>query len=135
VQRWFVAWGPALLWCAAIFGLSAIPGGALPEVTFKGTDKIVHAVVYGVLGALSWRGARLARPHHSNARVIAVAALIAMLYGITDEFHQAFVSRRTPDWLDGLADTIGGLLGALICAGFVARRDRGARQETRAADS
>jgi VanZ family protein len=122
-----------------IFGFSAIPGAALPEVAFKGTDKVVHAVVYGILGALCWRGARLARPHHSHARVIAVAALIATLYGITDEFHQAFVPRRTPDWLDGVADTTGGLVGALICAAFVARRTRGARQaparETRAVDS
>jgi VanZ family protein len=147
VPRWFVAWGPALLWCVVIFGLSAIPGAALPESTPEGTDKLVHALVYGVLGALSWRGARLARPHHSQARVIAVAALIATLYGITDELHQAFVPRRTPDWQDGVADTAGGLVGALICAAFVARRARGARQapaaepgaapaqETRAVDS
>jgi VanZ family protein len=142
VPRWFIAWGPALLWCAVIFGLSAIPGTALPG-TPTGTDKVVHALVYGVLGALCLRGARRARPHHSHARVIAVAALMTTLYGITDEFHQAFVPNRTPDWRDGVADTTGGLVGALVCAAYMARRSRGATPapthdtstETRTADS
>jgi VanZ family protein len=124
VRRWFAAWGPAALWCAVIFGLSAVPGSRLPELPAEGADKLVHAVVYGVLGALSWRGARRARPHHSTGRVVAVATLIAMLYGITDELHQAFVPRRSPDWRDGLADTIGGITGALLCAAFVSRRRR-----------
>jgi VanZ family protein len=128
VRRWFSAWGPAALWCVVIFTLSAIPGSALPELSVSGADKLVHAVVYGVLGALSWRGARRARPHHPTGRVVAVAALIAMLYGITDELHQAFVPNRTPDWRDGIADTVGGIAGALVCAAFVSRREAARRE-------
>jgi VanZ family protein len=124
VRRWINAWGPAALWCGIIFALSTIPGSAIPEVDFPQADKLVHAGVYGILGALTFRGARMSRPNHSTGRVVAVAVLIAVLYGITDEFHQAFVPRRTPDWRDAVADTIGGLSGALICAAFVARRAR-----------
>ncbi len=127
MRRWFAAWGPAVLWCAAIFTVSAVPGSELPQLPPNGSDKLIHAAVYGVLGALCWRGARRARPNHSSGRVIAVAVLIAMLYGITDEFHQAFVPRRTPDWQDAIADTLGGMAGALICAAFVARRARAPR--------
>jgi VanZ family protein len=124
VRRWFAAWGPAAFWCAVIFALSAIPGADLPELPQNGTDKVIHAAVYAVLGALCWRGARRSRPQHSSGRVVAVATLIAILYGITDELHQVFVPRRTPDWRDGIADTVGGIMGALICAAFVSRRAR-----------
>jgi VanZ family protein len=132
-----MAWGPAALWCGVIFGLSALPGSAIPDLEVPHADKLVHAVVYGILGALTFRGARRSRPNHSTARVVAVAVLIAVLYGITDELHQAFVPRRTPDWHDAVADTVGGLIGALICAAFLARnaRSSGERADPSALDS
>jgi VanZ family protein len=37
--------------------------------------------------------------------------LVGALYGGTDEWHQAFVRGRTPDWGDWTADVTGVLLG------------------------
>ena len=37
--------------------------------------------------------------------------LLASLYGVSDEVHQAFVPFRNSSWLDWLADTVGAVLG------------------------
>jgi VanZ family protein len=37
--------------------------------------------------------------------------LAGLAYGATDEFHQAFVRGRTPDWVDWSADVVGVLIG------------------------
>jgi hypothetical protein len=123
--RGLVAWAPALFWAALIYRLSAIPGDALPRLPLGwwNADKFVHAVVYGVLGALCWRGARgtFARDRPRRQQVLA-AVVLTTLFGISDELHQAFTPFRSPDAFDVIADAIGGLAGALACVAVVARR-------------
>jgi hypothetical protein len=46
---------PVLVWCAVIFGLSAIPGSSIPKVAVPQFDKVAHAAVHLVLGALCSR--------------------------------------------------------------------------------
>src|SRR5262252_5914416 len=95
---WLRAWAPALLWAIVIFRLSAIPGDQLPPLPGWNFDKLVHGVVYGVLGALSWWGARrtLARDRALSWQ-LGIATACAALYGITDELHQMFTPHRSPD--------------------------------------
>lgn len=45
---------------------------------------------------------------------IAVATGICALYAVSDEFHQSFVSGRTPAVRDVCIDTVGALAGALV---------------------
>jgi hypothetical protein len=120
---WLRAWAPALLWATTIFRLSAIPGDQLPPLSGWNLDKLVHACVYGVLGALSWWGARrtFARDR-SLAQQVAIATTLTAVYGISDELHQAFTPHRSPDPFDVMADTAGGLLGALVCVAILARK-------------
>jgi len=103
----------AVLWAIVIFGLSSIPGKSLPEVPALHYDKVIHAFIYAVLGGLCC----LALPP-SVPRRLAVpgAALMATVYGMTDEFHQLFVAGRSADVYDVVADACGGLLGAGIAA-------------------
>ena len=125
IKRWL----PAVLWAATIFGLSAIPGRALPQLPVWNADKLAHAAVYGVLGALCWRGARASfAPGTAPWRVVLIAVLLTSLYGIADEIHQMFVPNRSPDPNDVLADAVGGLLGALACVAIVSRRQRRDRE-------
>jgi VanZ family protein len=44
-------------------------------------------------------------------QAIPSAILLASLYGVSDEVHQAFVPFRESSWLDWLADTVGAALG------------------------
>lgn len=102
---------------AAIFAASSIPGRSVPAPPILGWDKLVHAVVYAVLAALLVRatGGRLA-----------LALAIAILYGVTDELHQALVPGRFADPFDALADAIGALLGVASTLAFSPR----AKEET-----
>jgi VanZ family protein len=108
---WFLAAG----WALTISLLSSIPGPKMPKVDVLRYDKVVHALVYAVLGALLFVAIRQTWTL-TKARVIAIAAIGALLYGLTDEFHQLFVPGRSAELYDALADGIGGLLGASVAA-------------------
>lgn len=101
------AWLPAVLYCAVIFLLSALPAQRMPEGGFWRFDKLIHAVVYAGLGLLFLRalGLRHARLGRLGAAIVAV--LGATLYGASDEWHQSFVAGRQASILDLLADAAG----------------------------
>ncbi len=108
-------WAPAAVWAAIIFVLSSIPARAFPATNLLSYDKVIHALVYSVLGALSFVAIRRTSSL-GVIWIIAVATAMAVLYGMTDEFHQLFVPGRSADWHDVVADGIGGLLGAALTA-------------------
>jgi VanZ family protein len=99
-------------WAGLIFYLSHLPGASIPPLIF-GMDKVVHAMVFGILGFFVM-GAMKAM--ESDKRVFQpwLAVVLVIAYGVLDEFHQHFVPGRTPDILDVMADTVGGMLGVWI---------------------
>ncbi len=56
----------------------------------------------------------------ATARDLALAVVLAGLYGATDEFHQSFILGRGSTALDVLIDSVGATLGVL--AGLAWRR-------------
>lgn len=102
------AWMASVLWMAAIFGFSSIPGSSVPG----GLGAYAHFGVYALLGALLF----VAFSHETAGpgRAVALAVLVASVYGVTDELHQAFVPGRVPDVADWGMDTLGALAGALL---------------------
>lgn len=130
-RRRFAAWAPPAIWAAVIFGLSSLSASHVPVLPGQ-TDKLVHGTVYAILGALCFRAIAMTWtwPHRP---AVAIATLLALLYGITDEIHQTFTPGRTPDWRDAVADMIGGLVGALVFAA-VSRRQARSPDERRARD-
>jgi VanZ family protein len=108
-----VRWPVVLLWMLLIFALSSIPSevqqpGRLP------VDKAAHLVEFGVLGfLLTWMAGR--RTSSTSAAVAAGIAL-TVIYGATDELHQAFVPGRDPSLDDLLADVVGAVAGAALAA-------------------
>jgi VanZ family protein len=105
---------PALLLCAAIYIQSAHP---VPEAVpgFFFSDKLLHAMVYGVLAALFCRGFNsLARFAGRRGAVFISAVAAATLYGLSDEWHQLHVVERSADWADLIADFIGAVIGGTI---------------------
>jgi VanZ family protein len=115
-------WKFALFWALVIFGLSSIPGKSFPDVSVLHYDKLIHGLVYSVLGGFCC----LALPP-SVPRAVAVpcAALLSLIYGMTDEFHQLFVPGRSADLHDVIADGLGGLFGAGAAALLGAARSAG----------
>ncbi len=97
----------AVLWVALTFWFSASPDAQGAKTFLDLTppwDKLYHAGNFGVLAALLY-------PVTGRAWL---AALLASLYGISDEVHQAFVPDRSADALDWLADTVGALAAVTL---------------------
>lgn len=114
------AWGPAAVWAAVLFLLSAWPDPQIGSF-FRGADKVAHVGLYSVLGAGLANGRRRAGARVPHWVLVGVGAL----YGATDEWHQAFVRGRTADWADWLADVTGVVLGytaLMIFFGWLSRR-------------
>ena len=112
----FWYWAPVALYAGMIFYLSAQshPEEHLPSFLLKDvSDKVLHAVEYGILAALCYRGFRWAAGPAVARQAVVLAIVTASVYGITDEMHQFFVPFRESSWLDWLADTIGAAIGAM----------------------
>lgn len=109
-------WGPLCGYAGLIFYLSSQPHPEEKLGTFITlfSDKVLHGVEYAVFAALCYRaiqGDGLAswRPY-----AIPSAIVLASLYGMSDEIHQAFVPFRDSSVYDWVADTVGAALGAMV---------------------
>lgn len=106
--RSIALWAPVLLYMAVIFGLSSI---SHPPSTPGGSDKVLHALSYGVLGFLFARALTGGRDA-VTPRVVILTICFGAAYGASDELHQYFNPPRAVEAADLLADTIGAGLGA-----------------------
>lgn len=117
---------PVVLYCAVIFGLSSM--STVPEAISHGWDKVAHVVLYAGLGVFVGRYVTLGLGL-GVGRVVALAGLFCLAYGISDEFHQLYVEGRSAELGDVIADFVGGLGGS---AGYVVM---GGRAETDSNDA
>jgi hypothetical protein len=116
--RWRIL---ALLYMAGLFALSSVPDDPKKPgiATYFPRPKIqnaLHVPVYAGLSYLMWRGLR--GPRLVERRAALLAAILATLYGASDEVHQMFVVGRTPSVTDALANA----LGAFAVAAWAALR-------------
>lgn len=119
--RRLVAGALAAAWAGLVFWLSSRPDLPFQVAAVPGIDKFLHAGAYAVLGALltlATAGARF-----SGRRAVVIAAALASLYGVSDELHQSFVPGRDTSAGDWFADTGGALVGAVLAAASLRRRD------------
>lgn len=114
MSRPLLAWLPAVLWAAGIYWLSSRP--TLPAPSLPGFDKAAHFAAYAVLGWLLAFAAERAR------LPLAVAAGLGLLYGATDELHQAYVPGRSAELADWLADAAGVAAAVFLYSRWRARR-------------
>ena len=112
-QRWRY-WLPALLLMAIIFATSSLPGKSIPRFTDWDipVNKGGHALGYGLLGAAYLFG--LTRGSRGGIRHAAVALGLAILYALTDEFHQLFTPGRGAALADVGIDAAGAAGGILV---------------------
>jgi len=116
----FYRWVPALLMMSLIFTVSSFPSTSIPN--YGSFDFLVkksgHLLAYTTLALTYCHGLRT-----DGMRRAGLAWLLAVLFAISDEFHQSFVPGRTPWVVDILIDSSGALLGVLIWL-VLHRKDR-----------
>ncbi len=109
-------WGPAVAMMTLIFAASSTPSRQMPS--FGGWDLLVkkggHMAGYGLLAAAYLHA--LAGGRRVTVRLVLLAVGGALLYALTDEYHQSFVSGRHPSLVDVLIDTGGAAAGASLAA-------------------
>ena len=141
---WLSAWLPAFLLMALIFALSGQPElgrpgwlsglyaslfhtapwlmALLPAVARL--DPLAasagHLAAYGALAVALYRGVRRQWP--DLARPALAAWGLALLYGLSDEWHQSFVPGRHADPWDLAVDGIGAAAALVALAGWQRRR-------------
>ena len=108
-----LAWAPALLVMAGIWILSSSAAPSVPIHRLPVRDRGAHFLAYGTLAFFVARAA-LRTGHTQRLRVWAFAVHTALLWGLLDEVHQAFVPGRSPDLVDLCADGLGASFGAML---------------------
>ncbi len=104
-----VRWLPTAVWMGGIFYLSqqSAPLGGAPN---DGVAVAAHLVLYAGLAALLLRAFASGTSAPTWALALVTFAL-AVLYGVSDEIHQAFVPGRTASEADIGLDAGGAALG------------------------
>jgi len=122
-RSWFHVvryWLPALCCMALIFFLSSLSGSSLSN--FGSLDVFIkkgaHITEYAILYFLLFRAFQSLMV---TRKALIVSAVIAVLYAISDEYHQAFVPLREGTVRDVLIDSIGIFLMYLILRRRLAR--------------
>jgi VanZ family protein len=108
-------WFPALLGMGIVFWLSAQPSTELPD--FDWADRLIkksgHVLGYATLAVSYWYALGM----QDNRRWM--AWLLALVYSVTDEYHQSFVPGRNPSAWDVLIfDNLGALIGLWLASRF-----------------
>ena len=110
-----------------VFLLSSRP---LPERVPKipGMDKIFHFIVYAALSSAIFGSIIKGKNNHNKALFISI--FLAVLYGLSDEFHQSFVPGRECSLLDLLADFLGATFGTAISLKTLIKRKFSAQRNS-----
>jgi VanZ family protein len=108
----FRKWGPFILLMVAIFAFSSIQSKYLPKFHPFWIDLIVkkggHMLGYGLLALAFWHGLGWAK----NRWLLAL--MVAVIYAMTDEFHQSFVFGRMPTLVDVAIDSVAAAFALLV---------------------
>jgi len=115
IQKWI----PAFLMMGVIFWFSAHSADELPN--FDWADAIVkksgHMVGYGLLAFTYWYGLGMDKQKRW------LAWLLAVLFALTDEFHQSFVLGRHPSiWDVMIFDNLGALISLWLTNKYIKQK-------------
>jgi VanZ family protein len=111
------------LYAAAIFLVSGMSQPPLPGSV---GDKYAHTAAYAGFGLLTVRAVVGGEWAGVTAGRCLLAGAIVVLYGASDELHQALVPGRTADARDLAADAAGAT-GSIAAAWLLARARRSGR--------
>lgn len=112
IQKFLLAWSPAIALMVTIFFLSSQQRVAVSDVYTVNfmVFKSLHVIEYALLYFLIFRGYYRTLPHKNMNKIYLFAIVTTLLYAIFDEFHQTLVPTRTGTFRDIGIDSIGILL-------------------------
>lgn len=97
------------IYMALIWYMSSNPDDLILDLPSSATDRFIkealHLIEFAILYVLFV--VALAANHKLTAAASLTAAIIAGLYGITDELHQSFVPARSATLIDAIKDIVG----------------------------
>ena len=117
ISRLFRAarWLPAILWMSFLFYLSH-QAAPLERVASDIDPFLAHIAVYSILAFLLHAALTGSRSTTARWVPVSIAFALAVLYGVSDEIHQAYVPGRVASELDLLADGIGAVIGVCVAS-------------------
>lgn len=111
----FVRWVPSFVIMGAIFFFSSLPASRVPS--FGEWDLLIkkagHASGYALLGLAYFFALP---PRLSSGFRWVLAMVMAILFALSDEFHQSFVQDRNSSIIDVGIDAIGAAIALAIAA-------------------
>lgn len=112
-------WLPSVLWMSFIYYLSSGP----PPVKSSYLSTIGHLIEYFILACFF--SLALSRTTNLNViQIILIATAMSFAYGVSDEFHQFFISSRVSDINDVLVDIFGAFLGTIGFSAFKTKKQK-----------
>jgi len=96
-----------------IFYASSVPGSNIPSL-FPLQDIAFHFFIYLILALLFARALKNIYSNIAPSKIILFTIIFGVVYGLSDELHQAFVPDRCVSGFDLFIDSMGSLVGSLI---------------------
>jgi len=118
-KKFFYFQFPWLFLMIVIFVQSSIGSLNLPDIEFDLADKLVHFVVFGILGILLARGIRNSNIKFLKDNFLYLTILICIIFGASDEIHQYYVPGRHSSLEDWIADIFGIIIMVWIYKRYV----------------
>ena len=115
-QNRYWAFGALLLWMGVIFSFSTLVGketAGPPPLWYFIERKGAHVVEYAILTILAFHYFQLVFKQERFQKVLFLASVLALTYGVTDELHQFFVPFRGARFTDVAIDSGGILIASL----------------------
>jgi VanZ family protein len=106
-------WLPLASYLGAIFYFSNL-SDPTPGVDVPINDKVIHFLQYFPLPFLFFRAFKNAATRAFKSHYFLYGIALAVLYALSDEFHQSFIALRDASLFDFAADVGGIMLGAII---------------------
>jgi hypothetical protein len=115
VIRQLSAWLPVMLWAALIFKFSSgsVPLASTDYWTDFAVKKTGHVILFGAMALLIYRALLINGVSTKTAAI--AAAVLSMIYGASDEFHQMYTQGREARVRDVIIDGLGaGLVTSVL---------------------
>ncbi len=92
IQKKVIRWGPTIVWAGVIFFISSLSTLPSPEIIWWDfvLKKSAHMIEYGIFYFLLSRSTNW----NKKPKNYWLPAFLAIIYALTDEYHQSFVPGR-----------------------------------------